>query len=387
MVRALRRHGDEAQFTQVIAALAGTEREFAGAFVQILLDEAKQAQPEKVAQLEPIPEKISCRAESGIRDEHDLVGRVDLRFDGADFALFVENKLHSGYGEHQVKRYLDALGALPPERARAGLLAVTRDIPGYGEPPTTTQRWLGSVRWARLLPQMLKLPLPEPLGSEWRRLLKVMHEDGDLGVTKPDTAAIEAWALHRSGREELEKLLLQIRDGTLGALREAMAARYPDMSEEELTDHHTFGKRGKVPVKHALTRSWIGFRIPASERRDPGLVVQFSNDLRTPRFTVWAEPYDAEDLLNERATDFVEASRRLLASPGFTRERSYWAHVHEADEWLRQSDVPETLAALAAADIRIIVASGIFDLDVAESQSKPRGLRRWRRGNDRSEGD
>jgi hypothetical protein len=315
------------------------------------------------------------------------VGRVDLRFDGADFALFVEHKLHSGYGERQVERYLDALGALPPERARAGLIAVTRDIPGYGEPPATTPGWLGSVRWARLLPQLLKLPLPDPLGSEWRRLLKVMDEDGDLGMTKPNTAAIEAWALHRSGREELEKLLLQIRDGALGALRGAMAERYPAMSEEELTDHHTFGKRGKVPVKHELSRSWIGFRIPASERRDPGLLVQFSNYFRTPHFTVQAEPYDAEDLLNKRATDFVEASRTLLASPGFTHERSYWARVHEADEWLLQPDVPERLAALVAADIRIIVASGIFDLDVIESHSKPRGLRRWRRGNDRSEGD
>jgi hypothetical protein len=254
-------------------------------------------------------------------------------------------------------------------------------MPGYGEPPAKTEGWLGSVRWAKLFPHLLELPLPEPLRSQWQDLLKIMHKEGDLGTTEPDTDAIEAWARHRSGRDELANLLMQIRDRSLDVLLDLMSKRFPQRRTDELAAHHTFGKRGRVTVKHELTRTRIGFRIPSSDYQEPGLTIQFSNHYGTPHFTVQAEPLDAETLLEDRDKRFCDASKALLAS-GFDHDRTYWAHVHDAKEWLHSHDVPETLGRLVDSDIAAIVTSGIFDLDVSEPQPKRRGIRRWRHVDD-----
>ena len=265
IIRGLRRRGDETQFTQILWSISEAQPEFASAFVRVLLDAARANHPEKVARLEPVPTALTCRAEVVLGEN---LGRLDLRFDDvADFTLFVENKLYSGYGQDQVDRYLAALELLPAGRQRTALVAVTRDIPGYGEPPAEREGWLGSIRWATVLPELRRLPLPPPLGEHWRLLLGLMNEEGDLGMTKPNTNAIQDWANYATGSEELEKLLLQVRDNALGALHELLAAQYPTRTAMSLVEHHTFGRRGKVAVKHELTKSWIGFRIPAAERR------------------------------------------------------------------------------------------------------------------------
>jgi hypothetical protein len=190
VLRGLRRKGDETQFTQVLWAIAAAQPRFASALIKVMLDAARAGHPEKVARLEPVPAELECHAEIGLGEG---LGRLDLRFDGEpDFTLFVENKLFSGYGEEQVHRYLRALELLPEGRSRTALIAVTRDIPGYGEPPAATSGWLGSIRWATLLPRLRELPLPEPLDDHWRLLLDLMYEEGDLGMTEPNTQAIDA---------------------------------------------------------------------------------------------------------------------------------------------------------------------------------------------------
>jgi hypothetical protein len=165
-----------------------------------------------------------------------------------------------------------------------------------------------------------------------------------------------------------------------------MQERYPRRDVQELVDYHTFGERGKVAVKHELTRTRIGFRIPSDEKRAPGVVVQFSNVFRTPHFTVQAEPFDAEELMRSEDPEFVEASRRLQTGTGFKHDRGYWAHVHTEDEWLHEPDVPAVLARLAAADVATIVASGIFDLDVRQP-SRARRFRIRRHSDDEPEAE
>ena len=378
VLRGLRRAGDEAQFTQVIGSFAG-EPGFASAFVRTLLSAAKARHAEKVEQLEPIPESLTCIAEMGVKDRNERLGRPDLRFDDSSgFTLFVENKLYSGYGERQVERYLRALSALPPDRERTGLIAVTRDIPGYGEPPADTPGWLGSVRWATVLPELRELPLAEPLRSEWRLLLEIMYEEGDLGTTQPNIEAIQAWALHGTGREELAKLLKEIRDEMLGVLRDAMGERYPERKPSMLVDHHTFGRRGRVPVKHELTRTRIGYRIPASEQAEPGLTIH-------QQLLSHTSLHGAGRASRSRGTrclrgfDAGGGVATVDVDSWIFHERGTWGRVHDEQEWLRNDDVAAALARLAAADIMAIVGSGLFDLDVSGDQPAKRGIRRWRR--------
>jgi hypothetical protein len=304
-------------------------------------------------------------------------------FDGEpDFTLFVENKLHSGYGQDQVNRYLAALALLPPERKRSALIAVTRDVPGYGEPAGNREGWLGSVRWATMLPKLRRLPLPAPLDEHWRLFLNLLDQEGDLGVTEPNTEAIEAWALHATGREELTRLLLQVRDRTLGDLQELMGVRYAGREASSLVEHHTFGRRGRVAVKNELTKSWIGFRIPAAEVEDPGFAVQFSNYFRRPLLMVEARPFIDEKHPDERFTEATTALRRV---PGVYEDRGAWGRLHEASEWLNQPDVPVAISRLIHEDAEVLVSSGIFDADVSELQPRARGLGRWRRSRDEEE--
>src|SRR3954453_12147057 len=169
----LRRRRDEAQLTQAIAEIARVDRRFASAFVALLLDAAAHGSSwANVERLREggIPGELGCRAEQHLRDTGDIsLGRVDLRFDGGDFTLFVENKLYSGYGNDQVKRYLATLERLPEER-RSGLVAVTRNVPTYGEPKLETQAgWLGSVRWAHMRGALCELPIrDDELRAQWR---------------------------------------------------------------------------------------------------------------------------------------------------------------------------------------------------------------------------
>jgi hypothetical protein len=379
VLRGLRRPGDETQFTRVLYSVAAGHPAFASGLVKALLDVARRTRPDAVARLGPVPDELTCRAEVVLRDD---LGRLDLMFDGGpDFTLFVENKLFSGYGDEQVPRYLRALKLLPSGH-RAGLIAATRDIPGYGEPTTDEPGWLGSVRWAHVLPAMRQLTLPAPLDDHWRLLLDLMYDEGDLGMTEPNTAAIEAWAEHATGREELAKLLRQVKGVTLEALRDRMALRYSGRPVESLADYHTFGKRGKVDLKHELTKSWIGFRIPAAETTEPGFLVQFSNYLRRPLLMIEARPFIDEPKPDERS---VAATAILRQTPRIYEDRGAWGRSHEPDEWLSKPDVPAAVSDLIQVDVEDLVSSGIFDADVDEPLRARRGLLRLRRAHNEEE--
>jgi hypothetical protein len=228
---ALRFPGEETQLTQVVAEVARADPVFAADFISLLLRAAQRdGHAENAAPLlrEPLPSAFECRAEEHLRDDRDAAfGRVDLRFDGGDITLFVENKLFSGYGKAQLKRYLAALDHLPKDR-RAGLIAVTRDFPGYGEPSGDEHPgWLGSVRWSRILEELMASTVrPPELEQQWRWFLQVLDDDGDLGRTSVDSNLIRAWAQYRDGRAELEGLLTEVASKALLIVRTAVKKKY-----------------------------------------------------------------------------------------------------------------------------------------------------------------
>src|SRR4051794_40272335 len=71
----LRRQRDEAQLTQAIAEVARADRQFAGAFVSLLLDAAADGRhSENVRNLVAagVPPEFGCRAEQHLRDTGDV---------------------------------------------------------------------------------------------------------------------------------------------------------------------------------------------------------------------------------------------------------------------------------------------------------------------------
>jgi uncharacterized protein YjiS (DUF1127 family) len=250
----LRRRADEAALTKAIAALARADRRFGARFVALVLDAADVgAAGDNVRgfRANGLPDELDCRPEESLGEE----GRVDLRFDGPELTLFVENKLYSDYGHEQVQRYLRAVRRLP-RGTRSALVAVTRAVPAYGEPTLDEdERWLGSVRWAHLLPGLRKLPIADArLSAQWQLLLDVLDKQGDLGMTRADAELIRAWARYREGRHHLRDLLDQVWPRALDVIRAELAVKYRrKASAADLVDIERRGKQRKVIVQRDQT--------------------------------------------------------------------------------------------------------------------------------------
>lgn len=374
----LRRRADEAQLTQAIAAIARVDRRFGARFVALVLDAAADgtlADNVRAFRAGGLPDELDCRAEESLGEE----GRVDLRFDGGDLTLFMENKLYSGYGHEQVQRYLRSVRRLP-RGTRSALVAVTRAVPTYGEPKLDEdERWLGSVRWAHLLSGMRSLPIADTqLASQWQLLLDVLDKQGDLGMTRADADLIRAWARYQDGRSHLSDLLDQIWPRALDIVHAEMTAKYGRKgSPEELADVERRGKQGKV-IQRDQNRVFLGFCIPASVKYSP-VKAQFSGVYGVPHFTVQVEPLDAQTRL-DAADRQLAAADNELGELGFKSNRRYWARVHEPDEYLDADDVPKRLLELLATDVRLIVTSGILDHDLqhglTNADERPRRRRR-----------
>jgi hypothetical protein len=357
--------------------MARADAEFARDFVQLVVDTAERDGAKDNARRfsdRGIPPDISCRAEEHLRDTDDIgLGRVDLRFDGTLFTLFVENKLYSGYGDEQVSRYLRALKRLPPE-GRSALVAITRTVPTYGEPALDSDpRWLGSLRWARMLDGLRDLSVGDSrLREQWPLFLDVLDQQGDLGMTTADAELIRAWARYRDGRAHLEGLLDQVWARASEVVQREMVNTYQRRAKKgELADIYRRGKKRQVVVQRDQTRVFLGFCIPAIVKT-PALLAQFSGWYGVPHFTVQVEPWNAIYRLDEDDRALAKASDELRAA-GFTTNGNYWARVHEPDEYLHADDVPTRLLELIEQDVPPIIQSRILDYDVELGLSKSRG--------------
>ena len=373
LLHGLRRRADEAQLTQAIAAVARADRRFAAQFVALLLGVAadgSRGENARAFAAHGLPDELDCRAEESLGEE----GRVDLRFDADGWTLFVENKLYSGYGHDQVGRYVRALGRLRSERS--ALLAVTRTVPTYGEVGLDkNSSWLGSVRWAHLLPQLRELDIADLLlRDQWRLFVDILDQQGDLGMTRADSELICAWARYRDGRRHLMDLLDQVWPGALEVVRQALFEQYGKKAPSaELVDIERRGKQRQVIVQRDQTRVFLGFCIPAVVR-DAALQVQFSGYHGVPHFTVQAKPWNADGRLAADDRQLAAADETLRVE-GFKTNRThdYWARVHEPDEYLDAEDVPKRLIEIIEEDVPVIVRSGILDHDVELGLKRARG--------------
>jgi hypothetical protein len=374
ILRVLRRTRDEAQLTQLLAAVAGDDEHVAGKLAGLLVQATRDAYVEQRRALGEVPERLRCRPEATLRAlaEKKDHGRIDLRFDDAarDFTLLAELKLHSPYGDDQVDRYKAALDDLPLDR-RSGLVAVTRNVPGVGEPKPGTRGWLGSLRWTDIYDGLLALPIRDAeLRSQWRLLLGVIDEQGDFGVKELSREEIEAWAAYVATREKLERLIEDLAPKGLEHLQGRLAARaaWADTPAERTASLHTRGREQKVPYP---TQTTVQARIKVPAEGDERVRIQFLGGFDQPYFTVEARRNGAPALLAGKAEGhqkFSAAVRWLTNSErGFnTDERHYISHVHPPGDWLDIPDdraIGDALLECISADLDTLVESGILDPD------------------------
>lgn len=240
LLGALRRPGDEVQLTQALSAVFQAEPRVAAAFLGLLL-------PDQRAEL---PEEVECRHEESFEE-----GRIDLRFTAEQLDVIVEIKIHAGYGPDQLCRYLRALR---PVRL-AGLVAITRDVPRYGESHLNDDRWRGSVRWRDLRAELRLLPFQnDSLRVQWLAFLDLLESEGSMGFTRPDQQLFDVWPSIRLAASHADQFLGAIQVPLLQALRDALGG------EETSADFYR-AQRGKG--KPVVSKRWNGiidvqFRVP-----------------------------------------------------------------------------------------------------------------------------
>jgi hypothetical protein len=373
LIRGLRLTGHEAQLTQVIAAVAGADRVFASRFVQLVLVAAERhgRQEGAVGALGDVPVELKCVAEHALYDREDrTLGRVDLRFDSQDFTLLIENKLHSHFGDEQLRRYEAALALLPA--GRAGLVAITRNVPSRSELEVFGRGWLGAVRWTHLVDGMRHLPIADTaVAAQWPLLLDVLEAQGDLGVTSVDTNLVHAWARYLDGRAVLTDLMDAIRERALDLIGDQLARRYPDYGPATRLCAPLAVGKSLVAVKREQQVVSTAYAVPAREQNDAVVRLQFWMDRGEALFGLRIAPYDGLQRVR-RTEPQLAAAAALLLKAGFRDRRGCWWSEHRSPEFLDSDDVPERLLEIVARDMRAVADSDILLVDVKRARRRLR---------------
>jgi hypothetical protein len=251
----LREGGSETELTRALGSVFATDSRLASAFVRLVLERSPHGQ----AFARALPAELDCRLETTLAE-----GRVDLEFvDTNDrWHVLVELKIHAGYGHEQIRRYLRSFR---DEASQRVLVAITRDVPRYGDLTAGVDpRWAGSVQWARLLDglRMLK-PRDARLAEQWPLFLDVLESEGSMGFTKADINLLRAWHQAVPARGHVADLMETIRRPLLEALRDELSRAADNIDRESLAG---FEVRGRVMRAVFLLQREIQvrFRIPAA---------------------------------------------------------------------------------------------------------------------------
>jgi hypothetical protein len=344
----LRRAGDEAQWTQLIAASAAHDDAFAATLAEALIDAAPRA--DRVAAIKPVPARLNCRAERVVHDASDVgQGRVDLIFTGHDFALICELKLHSGYGDRQLERYLTALDALP-ERRKA-LIAATTLHPQHGEEAVAGRpEWLGSIRWADVYDRLAALTHADRgVANTWRAMLALMRRTGDFGPMDLHDDLILGWARRDDAEAALRGLLTNLTTPALEAIRSTAGSA--ELRWKGKTQH-IFSMKNRMFLHYAVPAS-------ANEARLRLQVIVFDG---RPYFTVEARyEHPAEHVANDATLAEATAA---LQNQGFRHGRDgtgwFWVRIAKPQDWLAGPETAQRMLAIVEETLPVLQASGIF---------------------------
>lgn len=330
LLRGLRRPGFEPQLTQALASVFAADPALGADFVRHVLTGLEERELAKST-----PQRLDCAAEEIVSE-----GRLDLRFRGQDWDLILELKIHAGYGAGWFDRYVGAL-----TDARHGyVVAITRDVPQYGEPPAGSHpKWLGSIRWKSLLDGMRALePADSDLRAQWPLFLDVLEQEGSMGFTRPDPALFDAYAQTKLALDHMEEFVLALQTPLLQALRDALGG---DESAASL-----YWKSGRRLGRTRTGRISIPFRVPAAERSwrvragviswtpPASFFVQPGPDQRWDRRAFSPEARAAVDALigggrfeGKWMAAFLPFDENLISSTEFEERIVGWAHERFAE--------------------------------------------------------
>lgn len=369
LLNALRRPGDEVQLTQAIGELAKADAHFAEGLLHLLIDRAPNGQAAAARLMPGAP--VRCELERPMRaPDQTSRGRIELKLTQGPVTLFVEVKLHSDYSEAQLDGYLQAIAPAEGEF----LMAVTRNISRYTEPPVGQPGWLGSVRWAQLADQLKDLPGPGPLREQWNLFLEVLKMHGDLGSRTFDealVAAFEQWQaawthlsdfLEQVGAETLDLLRNELgvgRDetrslagfGSARARRETVRSDRDEDYPEVISGEDELYLAFTIPARDAQ-RLWIGFGIGED---DDGVFYIATGWPESPTRS-WIDNWQKASQELKRTMQ----GRRFTTRPAeFVCRASY-----PLREFVGAQDVPERLLEHIQRDLPLFVRSGLFSTEL-----------------------
>lgn len=292
--------------------------------------------------------RLSCYSEQVVE-----TGRLDLRFTDDDaWDVIVELKLYASYGRDQLDRYLHALRDVD----HGYLIAVTRDVPIYGETHLREEpRWLGSVRWRSLLPGLRALPFEcEALGSQWRIFLDVLESEGSMGFTNPDPSLFDTWSTIRRAAGHAEDFLNALQQPLLEALQDALA-------KDGLTADFFRAQRGRG--RPVISKRWSGiidlqFRIPADGRESVRAGIFAYN----PPTRFYIAPQHGRRLSARRQylPEPLREAVSTLGAAGF-RDHDLHAFYELTGERLGSPTLEEEIIVWAHEKFAALAASGLLD--------------------------
>jgi hypothetical protein len=340
LIAALRHGRSETELTRALASVFTHERKLGAAFLRLVLLHAPQASR---IDLSALPAELGCRAEEMLAE-----GRPDLSFTDATgrWHAIVEIKIYARYGHDQVDRYVRSLRSVD----HGLVVAVTRDVPTYGE-SVTDPRWAGSVQWSTLLPGLRQLrPVDLDLAAQWPLFLDVLEAEGDMGFTKANNELFQAWANYSAAREHLTEFLDTMSRALLDELRAALVGL--DAPGEKAS----FATRGRRVVFTTRGTVGVAFEVPAGgpERLWVGVwssqgTVYFSVDIGYPVAT---------ETNAEQRSNAVET----LRAHGFKGVEDGSRELELTPKLLAADDLQRRVLDFATESFAILKQSGIFEL-------------------------
>jgi hypothetical protein len=199
------------------------------------------------------------------------------------------------------------------------------------------------------------------MNAAWPAFLHLLRSQKDFGMMDIDQEAVLGWNNSTRARDMMISILDEISDRALEVVGNELRRGGSIAPNTCPARFRTNKKRRVWPWKDRLNLQ-IAISGDSAER----LRIQFLGGMAGgPYFTVEARHPDARPFLNDPSHPVSLATHRLLAGPeGFKTGRdweTFWTKTHPPDEWLSSGpEIHEVLLDLIRADVRALVASGIF---------------------------
>jgi hypothetical protein len=326
ILEAFRLAGWEPQLTQIIAAFARVDEQFAARLAALLVEAAPYADG-CPALRGAIKQTAKCAAEQGLEVGEPREKYPDLTFYGDDWALLVELKIGADYHGNQLRNYLRGGPGL--EKEQWALMSVKRDRGRSPEEPDGEPNWLGAVRWKEirdLLPEIAPQdPVLEPL---WRAFVRVESENGDFGMTEFDPDLIHAWATWKKARTQLRGLLGELVEPTRDALRRNL----PE------------GRDVAIQGPWATTET-VYLQIMIPESGPERLRIEFYPYEDEACFWISESLEQVGLLLPESQRAYREVAERLCAQSRFVQKDRWRSRTYRESEWI-QAEADATVSKL-----------------------------------------